>query len=209
MATLRTPAQSRAIWALAGRLPLDRDGREDVVRQTCMAASSQEHTSRLSPVQAQQVIKALEARVVPAPKPVAVPNGRAPWGTRGPGRRDDQPITPDQQKTIGALFTQAGFDTPERRRAFAERQCKQPWPQTQKDADSIIEALSAMIVRAAGDVEARVRAVASHPALDDWKRRWAADVLDQFARAKDSRARGRVPTPAKIAKLAELERVCQ
>lgn len=61
-----------------------------------------------------------------------------------PARAPGGLVTPLQQKRIEALFTELGFETPEQRRGFCERQAKVPWPQTRHEANQVIEGLKAM-----------------------------------------------------------------
>jgi hypothetical protein len=92
--------------------------------------------------------------------------------------------------------------------AFCRRQCKTPWPQTQADADALIEPLQAMAMRHVkpAEISARVSALAGHPALNAWQVGFIADLQRQFNQAEDPRS---VVTPHKLAKLIEAEARCQ
>lgn len=203
----RTPAQNSQMWGLVAQLRrlagLSEDDAAEVLRKHCREISGQEHSSKLTVRQAEAVIARMAAEVGgyhgkrPAP-------ARLPWGRRGDGPREDQRISPRQQQVLQALFVQAGLDTRERQMGFSRRQCGQPWPQTQSQADAIFEPLKAMVMRRLqpSDALARFQALAGRPGLDKWKRDFVADVLRQFGEAQDIAT---VMSPHKLLKLIECE----
>lgn len=210
----RTPAQNRAIYGLRSRFVaagVDADDADTILRAACTAVAGHEHTSKLTTGQAQRLIDRLErelATYTPAPaKPSPAPH--KPWGERGPGQRIDQPITPFQNTVIQGLFnlcaaTGAGFDTFQKRRAFAQRQCKRDWPETLADADAMIEPLAAIALRKVDvdDIARRVAAMVGHKALDPWKRDFVADLHGKFTSGS---GRKRLLTPYRLAKIIECE----
>lgn len=81
-------------------------------------------------------------RLAVAPS-AATPRPHEPWGPRGPGTRGDQPITAMQRVVVAGLFRLLGWDAT-RQLGFVRRQCKADAPQTQADADRLIEPLKRM-----------------------------------------------------------------
>lgn len=215
-AAVRSPAQSQAIWALAAQLQrlggLSKDDVEGLVRRAAREASGQERTSLLSGVQAVRVIQALQAEVDrygAAARPEAAPEKREhePWGAREPVRREKGTITPYQQWLIGQLFALVGWTELERQRAFILRQTKRPWPQTQADADAIVEPLKAIALREVDprEIQARAKALVGHAKLNAWQRGFIADLVGQFEGASDPR---KVLSARKLEKLLEAESHC-
>lgn len=209
-AALRTPQQNRRLWGVVAALrraaALSEDDAAELVRERCRALSGQEHTSRLTAVQAHRLILDLEREVAGYAPTESARNrkpARAPWGPRGPGLREDQPITRRQQEVVTLLYEQLGWDL-QRQRGFNQRQTRRPWPQTQKDADAVIEGLTAILLRQVRWAEALARAEAllGHPALDAWQRRFLPDLVQQF---RSSQRPERVLTPHKLRKLVEAE----
>lgn len=206
---VRTPEQNRRIWSLVNELARRAQlSREDVealtLRPITRRISAQEHTSKLTPGQADQTIAALEGEVrryapaqpaapAPAPAPVAEPRK----GT----------ITPAQQALIQGLYQMVGYASPEQQRAFAMRQIRLPWAQTQAQADALIEPLKAMALRAVVPADAwqRAQALASRGGLDAWKKQFIADLCRQFSEANDAGTLDKVLTPGKLLKLLECE----
>lgn len=208
---VRTPAQNRALHALAGELAtrsgLGRDEVWDVVvRPACRKVSGQEHTSRLTPAQAAALLDLVQREVRAYTGGSAGRTERAehePWGDRGEGPRSRAPVTRAQLEVIDALFAFVGW-APPARRAFTLRQCKVPWPQTQHHADAVIEPLQAIAMRHVDHEEIWRRVVSlagQTDLLDEWKRNFVADLLRQYA-AQDFRT---VLTPHKLAKILEAE----
>lgn len=205
---IRTPAQNRAIHQLLGQLRphLGQEDADGLLRQLCREASGQEHSSALTVTQAARVIDGLRRRVPQAPPAqVQAPPKREPWGPRGEGPRNKASITPTQQRVLGAMFEQAGMTTPEQRQAFARRQCKRPWPQSQQDYDAIFGALTAMILRAGGrapELLAMARAAATRPEIQG-HHFWGVfvpDIIQQLEAQAD-----KALSPHKLKKLMELQ----
>lgn len=201
-----SPAQRRAVWGAVAQLTkagLSREDAEGILRDVCRKVSGQEHTSLLSDDQASKVVTQMKER---AGRGSPTAEKRAPWGPRG-GARTQSTISPAQQHTIQSLAGLLEWDAT-RLRAFSERQCKKPWPQTMADADALVEALKAMAMRSVppATIQARAAAIDGHPALDDWQRPFVADLLKQFSAATESGAdlRG-VMTGHKLLKLLEAE----
>lgn len=194
-AAVRSPAQNRQLWALVTRLQaasgLSRPEATQVLQDVTREVSGQEHTSRLTPEQAVKVAALLEARIgAPAPAPTPAAETRITV------------ITPAQQRVLLALWEQAGFDTPARRRSFCERQTGKPWPQTQADVNAVWKGLEAQILRRVdpADVRARVDVlVARKGDLDNWKASFALDLQRQLGESP------RNLTPHKLRKLMECE----
>ena len=211
----RSASQNRALWALVREIEgrgLSHDEAVATLRQACIQVSGQDHTSRLTPGQAGQVIDTLKARLgqsrgrgqrtAPAP--------HEPWDDRGPGPRDDAtaaPITPRQVEVLDALFAQAGMTTLPQRVAFTKRQCRgQGRPRSQRDADALFEALSAMVMRGVAPMDIWMEArelLADGRGLDSWQRHtFLPDLLAQFEVAAPDHL-DQVLTPHKLAKLVE------
>ncbi len=178
------------------------------MRQLCRQVSGQEHTSRLTPGQADRLIDALRGEVAGYGRPgTEALEPRRPWGRRGPGPRKDQPITPRQQAVLASLFDQAGMG-PKARQTFTQRQCRVPWPQTQHHADALFEALTEMILRHVNvaEVYRRTRALIDCPGLDAWEENFVEDLVRQF---RELEAVGRdlrlALTTHKLKKLTEAE----
>lgn len=204
---VRTPAQNNQIWSLCAAIGrAHRLSREDVgdliLRPLCREVSRQDHTSRLSQAQAAQLIARLEERLREAPQQPQ-PEAEAPAKASRAAT-----ITPRQQQVLGALFVQAGMDTPEQQRGFSRRQCGRPWPQTQEDCDAILEGLKAIILRrvTADDLQRRVAALQKDPRIqrDTWKAGFVADLARQIAAGG-----GLSLTTHKLAKLVECELFCE
>jgi len=208
----RTAGQNRRMHGLVGQLAKatgsTRDEAKESLRRHCREVSGQEHSSRLSRYQANQVIQRLEVEL--AGQRTEQQPDREPWGQRGPGPRAGQNITSRQTEVLQALFQQAGMGDRKRQMVFAKRQCKAPWPQTQHHYDQICEALKAIILRttAASDAWRRAKALRGRAELDDWKRHFIADLCRQFEHAADDDAIDTVLTPHKLAKLVEAEAWC-
>jgi hypothetical protein len=62
-------------------------------------------------------------------------------------RRPAEPVTPDQQSLIAALYAELGWTDPARQAGFAKRQCGKPWPQSRRDANKVIEGQKAILAR--------------------------------------------------------------
>ena len=214
--TLRTPAQNNRTWSLVANLGrLSGLGREqieaDILRPLVRRISGQEHTSRLSTGQANQVIEALEKEVAsykprrreagPEPAP------HRPWGPRGEEPREDAAITPFQQVVLDGLYQLVGYDR-QRQITFSQRQCKKPWPQSQEDADKIIEPLKSMAMRKVdgAEISARVSALVGRPELNAWQVGFVADMVRQFADAGTSPKTAL--SPHKLLKILEAEARC-
>lgn len=206
--SLRSPGQHRRLYGLLGQMKkqMPEADAEGLFRAAAREVSGQEHTSRLTPEQADGMIRRLEAAATRAPAPAAEPDRplRVPWGPRGDQARDEGRITPEQQEVLGSLFQMAGMDTPERRRGFSMRQCKKPWPQTMRDADTIFEGLSAIILRTctAKDVLERLEALWASPWIQGhaFFRVFVPDLKTQLE------ARGKKAlSPNKLKKIAEGE----
>lgn len=214
-AALRTPGQNRQLWGLVNTLArasgCERDQAEEALRRHCREVSGQEHSSMLSVEQAAEVTRRLghEIDSIQKDQRSAAPTDRQPWGPRGPGPRHGQMATLRQHKVLEALYRQAGWDCPAQI-AFSTRQCKKPWPQSQQDADAILEALKAIVLRKVKPAAARARAIAlqGRPELDAWKRNFVADLVRQFEEAAEHGHQGRVMTTHKLLKLTECELAC-
>jgi len=210
-APARTPSQNRRLWGLVGELAVatgsTREEAELALRRQARAVSGQEHTSRLSRDQAQQVITLLEREIHGQQAEVAQREERQPWGPRGPGPREKVGITERQVQVLQALFVQAGLDSQQKQMAFSSRQCKRPWPQTHREYDQIFEALKGMVLRAVVpmDAWARAKAIAQAPELNDWQRGFLADLCRQFQAAQAAGDISTVLTTHKLAKLTEAE----
>jgi len=210
----RTAAQNSRMWAAVSqlrKLGLSKADAEGILRDTVESVAGHRHSSRLDVYQAAGVIRQLEDTIErsqspadPDPKVSSDTSLREPWGRRGPGPRMGRVISPRQQETLQALYAQAGMDTPERQRGFCERQTGKPWPQTQKHCDAIFEALKAIILRdhKPAEMRARFEALRDHPALDDWKTGFVADVCEQYQRARKPE---KVLTTHRLKKLMECE----
>ncbi len=202
---VRTPAQNRVIWGLVTQLAQATSGTkieaEEAVRAICREVAGHDHTSRLTEGQADVVISRLRARLPQGQGRPAAPS--APVGKS----RQDAPITPRQQEVIGALYRQVGWDDRGRQIAFARRQLKLPWPQTQLHADAIIEPLKAIALRHTDPADAWRRAVAlrESPHLDAWQRQFIPDLIAQFVVADAARDLKKVLSPHKLLKLIEAE----
>lgn len=207
----RTPAQNRAMWGLVSQISRqDGSSREEaaeVLRACCVQASGQEHTSQLTPDQADQVLALMRQRVgvsstASPPRPPARGRPVAPSRTGG--------ITPRQQEVIAALFRQVGMTDRGRQMNFARRQCKVPWPQTQAHADQLIEPLKAMAIRHVRPMDAwrRAQALLGHDRLDAWQRRFIPDLVRQFQEAEPAGTLDQVLSPHKLLKLVEAEVAC-
>jgi hypothetical protein len=208
--TPRTPAQNSRLWALTSELQrrsgLSREDADGVLHRHTRTASGQEHTSRLSVAQAARVIEEMEKEVA-GYRPAAAPGHHEPWGPRGEGPREDVRITQRQQQVLQALFRQAGRTTREQQRAFTRRQCKVPWPQTQRHADALLEPLQEMILRTLQPQECQQRAEQLRGAkgLDAWKTAFIADLCNQFQQASEAGTIDHVMSTHKLAKLVECE----
>lgn len=211
----RTPAQNRELWGLVNELGratgLDRDEVvATVVRTLAREVSGQEHTSLLSEGEAEQVLGKLRREVGkyrPRPAGRPAPARHEPWGKRGPGTRDEQPITAFQREVIRALFELCGKTTTREQTQFSTRQCKEPWPQTQAHADALITPLTSMALRKIQPraALARVQVLHRHAALDDWQLAFVDDLLRQFAAAETAGTLDKVLTAHKLIKLLEAE----
>lgn len=201
---LRTPQQNSRIWAIISQLVrasgMSREEWAELLAGHCGAVSGQSHSSKLTRGQADEVIRRLQLQLdeyAERPAPTPKHSGAAP----AKGRNDA--ITPFQQHLISQLFALCGMDTPEQRRAFTERQVKRPWPQTQADADKLVQPLSSMAIRKLDGIALlrRVEALAADVArLDRWKQGFVIDLLEQV-RTQDTKT----ITAGKLAKLIECE----
>jgi hypothetical protein len=70
------------------------------------------------------------------------------------------PVTPEQQEKMRALYTQLGWTEISRQMGFNKRVTRSKahpaglsWPQTRSDATKVIEGLKAMIKRASGTLQ--------------------------------------------------------
>lgn len=204
---LRTPAQNRVIWGLVTQLAqatgAAKAEAEEAVRAICREVAGHDHTSRLTEGQADVVIARLRARLPQSPAPATMATTAASVSMS----RQNAPITPRQQEVIGALYRQVGWDDRGRQIAFARRQLKLPWPQTQLHADAIIEPLKAIALRHTDPADAWRRAVAlrESPHLDAWQRQFIPDLIMQFTVADASRDLTKVLSPHKLLKLIEAE----
>lgn len=210
---LRTVGQNRALWGAVQQLAqvsgCSRQDAEVALRAICQQVAGHDHTSRLTTGQADLVLERLRARVdaaqdsrpVPAPTPTAGPvstrTGQAPT-------RDRLPITERQQEVLAALYRQVGWEERHKQMAFAKRQCKVPWPQTQWHADQIMEPLKAIALRHTDPRDAwqRAQALVDHRGLDAWQRQFIPDLVRQFESAGDIST---VLSPHKLLKLIEAE----
>lgn len=206
----RTIAQNSRIWALTSELGrvsgLGADEVKDVVlRPAVLRASGQESTTRLTATQAGVVIDVLEkaAAEYRAKAPAAPPKP-------APDSREKSGITPAMQTYISNLFDLLGIADVAGRREFCMRQCKRPWPQTQEEADALVEPLKSRVVRRfpARDLMTRFRALQGNPGLDTWQKGFVADICEKFARAEKAGRIDRVLKPAHVLKLFEAEQRC-
>lgn len=209
---LRTPAQNRTMWGLVQGIAkasgCSKDEAEEALRACCREVSGQEHSSRLSQVQANRVITLLQARVpVASPAPASSPP-RPP--ARGAPARGDALITQRQQDVIRALFVQVGMGDRARQMGFCRRQCKVPWPQTQAHADQLVEPLKAMAIRHVQPVDAwqRAQALVGHQRLNAWQQQFIPDLVRQFRDAEPDKRLDKVLSPHKLLKLIEAEVAC-
>jgi len=204
----RTPAQSRRLWGLASRIAKASGGgkaeQEALARGAAEEVSGRRSTSSLTPAQARQAIALLEQR--------AKGSGPKAKTTKKAGPSDARwgPITPRQQAVIQALYRQVGMTDPARQRGFCERQCKTPWPQSQEDADRLMEPLKAMALRSAvpKDIWDRARAIQDSPRLDAWQAQFVPDLVAQFVEAEANGKLNKVLSPHKLLKLLEAEHSC-
>lgn len=227
---VRSPAQNRTLYGALGELArlagLDADARREVLEAVTREVSGQEHSSRLTPPQAEAAIQRLRQRAAAyAPPPVApVRAPRAmegwggafpeaaphdPWDTRA-GPRPVETITPRMLALLQRAFRLAGMATPAQQRGFSERQCRKPWPQSQQDFDAVFEGCSAIALRRVRprEVWERVQRLHGHPGLNRWQKGFVADVLAQFSSADDVGRLDKVLTPGKLAKILEAEVAC-
>ena len=226
---VRSPAQNRSIYGLVAeigrRASLDTEGRRELLSGVAREVSGQEHTSLLSPSQAEAAIRLLRRRaddwaplpVAPSVRPSAPPHPTAmpekaehePWGMRGQPRPVET-ITPRMQAVLSGLWTLAGMESPQQQRGFTERQCKKPWPQSQQDFDKLFEALSSIALRKVQPRAAweRFQRLHGNPGLNAWQVGFVADMLRQYASADDVGRLDHVLTPHKLRKLVEAEVAC-
>lgn len=208
MAT-RTPAQNRTLYGLVAdlrrRAGLPEDDAVAVMRRVCREVSGQEHSSRLSIGQADEVIRRLGTeldayRPARAPKPPQV--GRKP----APEHTD---LSERQVRVLNALFTQAGLVGLPARVKFCQRQLEgRGRPTTQSDYNKLATPLAAMVVRQvrAEDVRLRAEALVGAAGLDAWQSQiFLPDLVRQFAEASTPNQLAAVVTPHRLAKLIEAE----
>lgn len=205
----RTPGQNRKIWAIAGKIARasggGREEQTDLVRSACKAVSMQDRSSRLNRAQADEVIALLRRRQGDVEGgPSESVSSREPTGGRV------GPITPRQQEVLQALFHQVGMADRKQQIGFCRRQCKTPWPQSQEDADKLMEPLKAMALRHVSPEQAwrRAQHIAGHPLLDAWQRSFIPDLISQFEEAQAAGELDKVLSPHKLLKLVEAEVKC-
>lgn len=208
----RTSAQNQAIHAamsaLARASGLSRDELDPSLRDLCRDVSGQTHTAQLTVGQAGIVLDRLNRRLkeYAPPEPVAAPH--QPWGPRGPGTRDEQPVTEFQSSLIGDLFTLCGYpeSDPKRRQRFILRQCGNLWPQSMEEADKVIQPLTEMSVRNIDRDAMRLRLTA----LSAFKlTAWETQTVANLAAGLDAgRAVTAVFRPGTLGKIMEIEAAC-
>lgn len=144
---------------------------EDLKVQVVRGITRQDHLSACTPHQAGLVLDHLRRELAKYPSATR-PAPHEPWGERGDQPRDIATISPRQQHVLAGMYAMAGMDTPQKRAAFAMRQCKTPWPQTQQDCDKIYQALGAIILRSVPRAELlrRARAALASDRIDAWQR---------------------------------------
>jgi len=215
---VRSPDQNRRIWGLLKELQrrsgIPDEDTQAVLRRHCLKVSRQEHSSKLTERQAQQVIELMQSEISgyrPVTPPKPEPAGHEPWGERGPGPRCGRRVTPREQEVLLAMFQQAGMTSREQQMGFCRRQCKVPWPQTMEHADALMEPLKAIILRSvtSEELEKRVAALQNRPELDAWKKGFVEERMRRFAEAKASHKSAKsVMSPHQLLKLIECEVAC-
>jgi hypothetical protein len=195
---VRTVSQNNRIYGLLADIAraacLDAEGKKELLKAVAREVSGQEHSSLLTPSQAEAAIRLLErrasewtapkeaptptrtptrplARVLsfPGAAPTAMPPAKPhePYAPRG-GPRDVEGITPLMQAILQALYQALGMTTSEQQRAWSMRQCKSEAPRSQEDFDKLYEGLAAMFLRRVRprDAWVRLQAIAGRPELD-------------------------------------------
>lgn len=215
----RTEPQNRQIWGLVSKIRkaggLDEETADLVVRGACRAASGQEHTSQLTIPQAGRVIDHLQRELAkynapaasPPPEQHAPSRRHEPWGPRG-GARADEPITPRQQAIVTGLFGLLGWDRA-RMTGFSRRQTGRLWPQTQAEADKLIEPLKQMVMRQVTPVALweRAKAVRGNVALNAFLRSQISTMCTEAERADAAHRLDQVFNPTRLLYILEAEAV--
>lgn len=205
-AASRTPAQNRTLYGLISdlrrRAGLSEDDAMAVLRRVCREVSGQEHSSRLSVGQADEVIRRLGVEL-DAYRPAKAPQPR----------RDPKPehmeLSERQVRVLDALFAQAGLVAFPARVKFCQRQLEgRSRPTSQSDYNKLATPLAAMVVRRERpeDVRTRVAALVGVAGLDAWQSTiFLPDLLRQFDAASTPAQLAAVVTPHRLAKLIEAE----
>ncbi|GEM_PF-4428221 len=188
----RTLGQNNAMWGLAlqlSKLVGEGEG-ESRMRDIIEELTGQRSTRRLTYAQAEEVKRRLT-------KDIAVI-------ARHKGRQEAAPgdlPTPVQLETIEAIratlqISLAGL------KSISKKACGCVWPQTREEAGKLHEALTAIWNRDARKggpaLMNRVAALQGREGLDEWKRKFLADLAHRVTAVK------RIP-PGAFLKLAEIE----
>ena len=191
----RTTQQNRRIWTLVGKLAsksgISRAEAEEIMRLVNDRVNGTEQTSVLSVDQADLLLDELGVLVREA-------------------RRDiddigyDKLITPGQLRLIESLYRDLRWNK-KSQIGFNKRQTKQPWPQSRADANSIITALSAILLKEvrSEDISKRLDKLdAFKHRLTPWEEAFKADLKRQLTE-------GSALTVMKLKKFLEIEGKCQ
>lgn len=201
----RTPAQNRVLWSLVSKLARmsglgESEVKDAVLRPLVRRASGQDSTTRLTSHQAAVVIDALERQLAEYAAAEPAPPAPSP--------RHIAAITPAMQATITGLFAQLGWHERARQIAFSRRQIGLPWPQTEEQADALIEPLKAMVLRAVKPRElwARAKALRGNPRLTRWEQGFVGELCANFEEAEQAGRLDKVLSTQGLLKLMEIER---
>ncbi len=189
--TKRTSQQNRRIWSLVGKLAsksgILREESEEIMRLVNDRVNGTEQTSVLTVDQADLLINEMGNLIRDA-------------------RRDiddigyDKMVTPGQLRLIDSLYSDLRWNK-KSQIGFNKRQTKKPWPQTRADANSIITALSAILLKEvrSEEISGRLDKLdAVKHRLTPWEKAFKADLKRQLTE-------GGALTVMKLKKFLEIE----